>query len=81
MLRRTNSFDLTDHLDIAVGLPASATVRITARLLFGTLDNPLCQRFLRRVGSAEEQRNLSISAKDSGHRMEPNKLLVPCISG
>jgi Cu2+-exporting ATPase len=64
MLERANTVDLSGHVDVAITLPASGTVRVTSRLLFATPDNPLCQRFLRRAFAAEELRGVTIT---NGH--------------
>jgi Cu2+-exporting ATPase len=61
MLERATTVDLSGHIDVAISLPPTGTVRMTSRLLFATPENPLCTRFLRRVFAAEELRGLTIT--------------------
>ena len=65
MLERSTPVDLSGHVDVAISLPEAGTVRVTSRLLFGTPDNPLCLRFVRRAFAADELRGLTIT---NGHQ-------------
>ncbi|MGY6215681.1 heavy metal translocating P-type ATPase [Methylolobus aquaticus] len=60
MRERATPVDLSGHVDVAITLPSHGTVRVTSRLLFGTPDNPLSHRFLRRAFSAEVLRSVTI---------------------
>ena len=60
MRERATPVDLSGHVDVAITLPSHGTVRVSSRLLFGTPDNPLSLRFLRRAFSAEMLRSVTI---------------------
>jgi len=60
MRERATPVDLSGHVDVAITLPSHGTVRVSSRLLFGTPDNPLSLRFLRRAFSSEMLRSVTI---------------------
>ncbi|MFO1419041.1 MAG: heavy metal translocating P-type ATPase [Methylotetracoccus sp.] len=67
MRERPGSVNLSEQMDVAIGLPRSGTVRIDSAMLFASVKSSLCTRFLRRLFAAAELQGIRIVGGAAGY--------------